>query len=292
MESSGRRRASALSSKLAADPPGVERANRLTRMSFRVNFDSERSFDGSVTACRREGQPRHPGADTAAQRAAVGEFNGSEQEIMTRFEKLYEAVLSGDNKGAAAITQEALDDGVDPQQLIDEAMIPAMAEAGRCFEEEEYFVPELLLSARAMKGALDLIRPLLSESQSGSRGCVVVGTVKGDLHDIGKNLVAAMFEGAGFEVVDLGTDVTPEQFVEAARERKADLIGLSALLTVTMPAMKDTVDALEKAGLRDRVKVLVGGAPLSDGYAAEIRADAYADNASAAVRVARELVGA
>ncbi len=210
---------------------------------------------------------------------------------MSRFEELYEAVLSGDNGSAAATTRDALEQGADPQQLIDEGMIPAMAEAGRRFEEAEYFVPELLLAARAMKAALELIRPMLSAHQTEMKRCVVLGTVKGDLHDIGKNLVAAMLEGAGFDVVDLGTDVAPEQFVEAAREQSADLIGLSALLTATMPAMKATIDAFEKAGLRDRVKVFVGGAPLSDSYAQEIHADAYADNASAAVRVAQALVG-
>lgn len=210
---------------------------------------------------------------------------------MTRGEKLYAAIVDGDRDGAVAITREGLDGDSDPQQLIDGGMIPAMAEAGRRFEAGEYFVPELLLCARAMKAALELLRPRLVDRGAEPRGCVVLGTVKGDLHDIGKNLVSSMLEGAGFEVVDLGTDVAPEQFVEAARERGAHLIGLSALLTVTMPAMKSTIDALEKAGLRERVKVLVGGAPLSAEYAEEIRADAYADNASAAVRVAERLVG-
>jgi len=210
---------------------------------------------------------------------------------MATTEELYEAILNGDNKGAVAITREGLDAGVDPQALIDGAMIPAMAEVGRRFEEEEYFVPELLLAARAMKAALGILRPLLSETGSEPVGRVVVGTVQGDLHDIGKNLVAAMLEGAGFDIVDLGADVTPTQFVEAVRDSGAGLVGLSALLTVTMPSMKTTVEELEKAGLRDQVKVLVGGAPLSSDYAKEIGADAYADNASAAVRTARKLIG-
>jgi 5-methyltetrahydrofolate--homocysteine methyltransferase len=171
-------------------------------------------------------------------------------------------------------------------------MIRAMGEVGRRFEEEEYFVPELLLSARAMKSALVLIRPLLSETGASSKGCIVIGTVKGDLHDIGKNLVSAMLEGAGFEVVDLGSDVSPEKFVAAVEETGAHLVGLSALLTVTMPSMKSTIEALEAAGLRDRVKVLVGGAPLSTEHAEAIRADAYADNATAAVRAAHELIDA
>jgi corrinoid protein of di/trimethylamine methyltransferase len=209
---------------------------------------------------------------------------------MKRVERIYEAILNGDDRSAVEVAREALADGVDPKELIDQGMIPAMAEVGQRFEDEVYFVPELLLSARAMKGALELLRPHLADSGSQPVGCVVLGTVQGDLHDIGKNLVAAMLEGAGFEVFDLGTDVSPQQFVNAVKEHGASLVGLSALLTVTMPSMKNTIDALSEAGLRDRVKVLVGGAPLSKDYAEEIRADAYADNASAAVRVARQLV--
>jgi 5-methyltetrahydrofolate--homocysteine methyltransferase len=211
---------------------------------------------------------------------------------MAIIEELYQAILTGDNKGAMAITQRGLDEGADLQALIDGGMIPAMAEVGRRFEEEEYFVPELLLSARAMKAALGILRPLLSDSGVEPVGRVVMGTVQGDLHDIGKNLVAAMLEGAGFEIVDLGSDVSPAQFVEAVRDSKANLVGLSALLTVTMTSMKAIIEELEKAGLRDGVKVLVGGAPLSSDYAKEISADAYADNASAAVRAARQLIGA
>jgi 5-methyltetrahydrofolate--homocysteine methyltransferase len=209
---------------------------------------------------------------------------------MAGFNQLYEAVLEGNRQVAVDSTQQALDDGVDPQIIIDNGMIPAMAEAGRRFEEEEFFVPELLLAARAMKSALVLIRPLLAEGRAERSGSVVLGTVKGDLHDIGKNLVAALLEGAGFEVFDLGTDVSPERFVEAVKETGADLLGLSALLTVTMPAMETTLEALEKAGIRDQVKVMIGGAPLSAEYAEKIRADAFADNASSAVRVAQELV--
>jgi 5-methyltetrahydrofolate--homocysteine methyltransferase len=210
---------------------------------------------------------------------------------MKQVEKLGNAVLNGDKDGAVEATRAALADSVDPQTLIDEAMIPAMREVGRRFEVEEYFVPELLLSARAMTASLALIRPLLGEQGVTGKGCVVMGTVKGDLHDIGKNLVSSMLEGAGFEVVDLGSDVAPEKFVEVAEEREADLVGLSALLTVTMPAMRSTIAALEEAGLRDRVKVFVGGAPLSQEYADEIEADAYAENATAAVRAAEALLG-
>jgi len=208
------------------------------------------------------------------------------------FEELYEAVLRGDKNAAVTLTRLALEASVDPQSMIDDAMIPAMDEVGRRFEEEEYFVPELLLSARAMKAALELIRPLLVEAGASSRGCIVIGTVSGDLHDIGKNLVSAMLEGAGFEVVDLGSDVSPEEFVAAVERHGADIVGLSALLTVTMPSMKATIEALEAAGLRDRVKVMVGGAPLTPEYADEIKADACADNATAAVRAAHELIGA
>jgi 5-methyltetrahydrofolate--homocysteine methyltransferase len=211
---------------------------------------------------------------------------------MTPIEGLHDAIVTGNRDAAVELTREALEGSVDPQSLIDGAMIPAMGEVGRRFEEEEYFVPELLLSARAMKSALELISPLLSETGASSKGCIVIGTVKGDLHDIGKNLVSAMLEGAGFEVVDLGSDVSPEKFVAAVEEKGANLVGLSALLTVTMPSMKSTIEALEAAGLRDRVKVLVGGAPLSTEHAEAIRADAYADNATAAVRAAHELIDA
>lgn len=210
---------------------------------------------------------------------------------MARMEELYEAVLNGDDIAAAAISREALGDGTDPQELIDRGMIPAMREAGRRFEEEEFFVPELLLAARAMRAALELIRPRLVNRGAEPKGRVVIGTVKGDLHDIGKNLVSAMLEGAGFDVVDLGTDVAPDRFVAVVREKRPGLLGLSALLTVTMPAMKTTMDALQEAGVRDGLKVLVGGAPLSAEYAREIGADAYADNAAAAVRMAQRLVG-
>ena len=211
---------------------------------------------------------------------------------MTNIEELYEAILSGNRDAAREVTRRALEASVDPQSLIDAAMIPAMDEVGRRFEEDEYFVPELLLSARAMKSALELVNPLLGESGASSKGCIVMGTVQGDLHDIGKNLVSSLLQGAGFDVVDLGTDVSPEVFVAAVEEKGANLVGISALLTATMPAMKSTIEALEAAGLRDRVKVLVGGAPLSAEYAEAIKADVYADNATGAVRAAQELVGA
>jgi len=209
---------------------------------------------------------------------------------MSELQKLYDAILTGDAKSADSLTRQALVTGADPGELVSKYMIPAMDEVGRRFESEEYFVPELLLSARAMKAALELIRPLLAERGAQPAGRVVIGTVKGDLHDIGKNLVASMLEGGGFEVYDLGADVPPEKFVEAVKEKKADIVCLSALLTVTMRAMKTTIDSLKQAGVRDRVKVLVGGAPITVQYAQEIGADGYGENASVAVALARQSV--
>jgi 5-methyltetrahydrofolate--homocysteine methyltransferase len=211
---------------------------------------------------------------------------------MVDLSRLYDAVVDGDAKTAVAITKEALAENADPMELVTQYMIPAMNEVGRRFEAEEYFVPELLLSARAMKSAMELIRPLLAARGAQPVGRVVIGTVKGDLHDIGKNLVASMLEGGGFEVIDLGADVPPEKFVEAVQERNAQIVALSALLTVTMPAMKTTIEALKAAGLRDRVKVMVGGAPVTHKYAEEIGADGYGENASVAVQLARRLIGA
>lgn len=209
---------------------------------------------------------------------------------MAELNKLYEAVLNGDAKTAAAVTKEALEEGVSPIDLVNQYMVPAMDEVGRRYECEEYFVPELLLAARAMKASMDLIRPLLASSGAQPAGRVVIGTVKGDLHDIGKNLVAALLEGGGFEVIDLGADVPPEKFVRAVQERQANIVCLSALLTVTMPAMRTTIETLKEAGLRDKVKVLVGGAPVTQKYAEEIGADGYGENASEAVTLARRLV--
>ena len=182
---------------------------------------------------------------------------------MADLQKLYDAVLNGDAKTAVAVTREAIAENIDPLQLISGTMVPAMAEVGKRYEEEEYFVPELLLSARAMNGSLELLRPLLAERGAKPTGTVAIGTVKGDLHDIGKNLVASLLEGGGFEVIDLGADVPPERFIEAVREKGAQIVCLSALLTVTMPSMKTTIEALKQAGVREQVKVLVGGAPVT-----------------------------
>jgi corrinoid protein of di/trimethylamine methyltransferase len=208
---------------------------------------------------------------------------------MADLKKLYDAVLSGDVKTAVAMTQQAIAEKMNPGSLITDAMIPAMAEVGRLYQCEEYFVPELLLSARAMKSALELLRPLLAETGVQPTGKVVIGTVKGDLHDIGKNLVASMLEGGGFEVTDLGVDVSPERFIAAVQEKRAQIVCLSALLTVTVPSMKTTIEAFKQAGIRDQVKVMIGGAPVTADYVKEIGADAYGENASVAVSVARQI---
>jgi 5-methyltetrahydrofolate--homocysteine methyltransferase len=210
---------------------------------------------------------------------------------MADLTKLYDAILNGDNKTAIAVTKGALSENTDPLELVTKCMVPAMDEVGKRFECEEYFVPELLLAARAMKGALELIRPLLAERGAEPVGRVAIGTVKGDLHDIGKNLIASMLEGGGFEVIDLGADVAPERFVTAVMEKNANLVCLSALLTVTMPSMKTTIEALKSAGVRHRVKVLIGGAPVTQQYADEIGADGYGSSAASAVPLARKVLG-
>jgi len=211
---------------------------------------------------------------------------------MADLKKLYAAVLAGDATTAVAVTKEAIAEKMNPTALITDAMIPAMAEVGRLFECQDYFVPELLVAARAMKSALELLRPLLAETGAQPTGRVIIGTVKGDLHDIGKNLVASMLEGGGFEVTDLGVDVAPDQFVSAVQKAHPQIVCLSALLTVTMPAMKTTIEAMRLAGIRDQVKVLVGGAPVTPEYAKQIGADGYGENASVAVTVARQFCGA
>lgn len=211
---------------------------------------------------------------------------------MAELKKLYDAILNGDAKTSAAVTREALDTGIEPMELVTSYMIPAMNEVGKLFECEEYFVPELLLSGRAMKSSMELLRPLLAQKGIEPVGRVVIGTVKGDLHDIGKNLVACMLEGGGFEVIDLGADVSPEVFVETVKARNATVVALSALLTVTMNSMRTTIQAFQSAGIRDRVKVMVGGAPVTQQFADEIGADGFSENASAAVALARRLTAA
>ena len=208
---------------------------------------------------------------------------------MPDLKQLYEAILNGNAAQAQAITQQALAEGAEPLALVNEQMVPAMNEVGRRFECSEYFVPELLISARAMKSALDLLRPLLAAQGAQPAGRVAIGTVKGDLHDIGKNLVASLLEGGGFEVIDLGVNVPPEQFIASIKDQQASIIAMSALLTTTMPAMRATIEALKQAGLRDQVKVLVGGAPITQKYAEDIGADGYSENAVGAVALAKRV---
>jgi len=205
-------------------------------------------------------------------------------------EQIKECILKLEMGSIEERVKEALEVGVEPQVILNEAMIAAMDEVGRLFEEGEFFVPEMLVAAKTMQNGLALLKPRLVETGVKSPGKIVLGTVKGDLHDIGKNLVGMMLEGAGFEVIDLGADVPPEGFIEAVQTGEVKIIGLSALLTTTMPNMKSTIDALRGAGLRDNIKVMVGGAPLSDAYAEEIEADGYAPDASRAVKLARSLI--
>jgi 5-methyltetrahydrofolate--homocysteine methyltransferase len=205
-------------------------------------------------------------------------------------ESLGQAIIAGNAAQAKALTEEALSNGTDPGEVITNGLVPGMAEVGDRFKRNDYYIPEVLLAARAMKTSLGLLQPLLATSSFEPAGTIVVGTVKGDLHDIGKNLVSMMLEGAGFRVVDLGVDVTPEKFVAAAQEHRAQLVGLSALLTTTMVNMRGTIEALKEAGLRDRTRVLVGGAPVTQRWADEIGADGYAPDAATGVEVARQLL--
>ena len=204
--------------------------------------------------------------------------------------ELYDAILKGNAKKAEEVTRAALAANVDPSELVQKYMIPAMDEVGKRFECNDYFVPELLIAARAMKTSLTIITPYLVKTGAEPAGRVVIGTVQGDLHDIGKNLVASMLEGGGFQVVDLGVDVPPQKFVDAAKEKEGTIVALSALLTTTMTMMRTVVDALAKAGIRDKTKVMIGGAPITQQYADEIGADGYSDNASSAVSLARKFV--
>ena len=206
-------------------------------------------------------------------------------------ETIYEGVLNGDAKKTEAEVSAALSANTPPEDILYKACIPAMEEVGRLFEAGEKFVPEMLISARAMQTAMRLLRPRLTSANIQSLGKVVVGTVAGDLHDIGKNLVAMMLEGAGFEIVDLGTDVTPQKFVDAVKQHTPQVIGMSALLTTTMPSMGATIEALKEAGLREQVKVMIGGAPVNQAYADEIGADGYAKDSTLAVTRAKALLG-
>lgn len=206
---------------------------------------------------------------------------------MALLDALKQNVIEGNAAGTQALVQQAMSEGIAAEKILNEGLIAAMAEVGRLFEAGEYFVPEMLVAARAMKGGLELLRPALLAANVQAIGKVVIGTVQGDLHDIGKNLVAMMLEGAGFEIVDLGTDVAPDKFVDAVKTHKPDLVGMSALLTTTMPKMKTTLDALNAAGVRGSVKVMIGGAPVTEKYATDIGADFYAPDASSAAARAK-----
>ena len=227
-------------------------------------------------------------AATGQERICIREEQHQQED---KLKPLYEAIVAGKLEPAVEITRQAIAEGVAPQMIINNYMIKAMGEVGQRFQDGKAFVPQLLMAGRAMKGALELLKPLLAGTASTTIGKIVIGTVKGDLHDIGKNLVASMLEGCGFEVINIGIDVTCDKFVEAVKENHADILCMSALLTTTMTYMKEVIQALEEAGIRNQVKVMIGGAPVSQGFADEIGADGYSDNANTAVAVAKELIG-
>jgi 5-methyltetrahydrofolate--homocysteine methyltransferase len=208
---------------------------------------------------------------------------------MHNFNEIYQAVLNGDQDAAARNVRTALDSGMGASDILRGGLIAAMGEVGRLFETGDYYVPEMLVAAHAMQAGLDILKPLLIEAGVEPIGKVVIGTVKGDLHDIGKNLVAMMLEGAGFQVIDLGVDVAPEKFI-AALQQGVDILGLSALLTTTMPSMDSTIRAVEQAGLRQGVKIMVGGAPVTAEFAQKIGADGFASDAGQAVSLAKSLI--
>ncbi|HKA67673.1 MAG TPA: corrinoid protein [Actinomycetes bacterium] len=204
--------------------------------------------------------------------------------------ELYDQTMVGNAPAVLELTRAGLAAGMSPDVLLYESLIPSLEEVGARFERGDFFVPEMLIAGKAMAGALELLRPLLAETGAETIGTFVMGTVKGDVHDIGKNLVNIMLEGAGFHVVDLGVQVAPERFVEAIEEHKPDIVGFSAFLTTTMPMFKANINALQKAGLRERVIVMVGGAPVTQEYADAVGADGYAADASAAVKRAKDLI--
>ena len=246
-------------------------------------------YTGSSTSVNtNEHQQDADMAATGQERICIREEQHLEED---KLKPLYEAIVAGKLEPAVEITRQAIAEGIAPQMIINNYMIKAMGEVGQRFQDGKAFVPQLLMAGRAMKGALELLKPLLTGSASTTIGKIVIGTVKGDLHDIGKNLVASMLEGCGFEVINIGIDVTCDKFVEAVKENHADILCMSALLTTTMTYMKEVIQALEEAGIRNQVKVMIGGAPVSQGFADEIGADGYSDNVNTAVAVAKELIG-
>jgi corrinoid protein of di/trimethylamine methyltransferase len=206
------------------------------------------------------------------------------------FEKIAERLIVGKIDEVKELSQQALDQGASPRDIIDKGLLAGMDVVGKRFKAGDMFIPEVLLCARCMHGAMDILKPLLSEADAAGVGIYVIGTVEGDLHDIGKNLVSMMLQGAGFEVIDLGTNIKPQQFVDAVREHKPTILGLSALLTTTMPKMQETINALKEAGIRDQVKIMAGGAPVTQAFVDEIGADAYGANAASATEKAKELM--
>ena len=210
--------------------------------------------------------------------------------MQTTLEEIYKAVIAGNREDTTAKVEEAINENLPPEDILRKSLIAAMTEVGDRFEQGEFYVPEMLVAARAMQSGMTILKPLLVEADLQPAGRVEIGTVKGDLHDIGKNLVAMMLEGAGFEIVDLGSDVPPEKFAAAVRENSPDIVGMSALLTTTMPAMENILEALEDLGVRSDVKVIIGGAPVTDSYAEKIGADGFAQDASRAVKLAQALM--
>ena len=211
---------------------------------------------------------------------------------MVDLKEIAENLIQGKADKVKELTQRSVDEGQDVSKILNEGLLAGMSVVGDKFKKNEFYVPEVLIAARAMKAGMQIIRPLLAEKGVKGAGKIILGTVRGDLHDIGKNLVGMMLEGAGFEIIDLGVDVSPEKFVEAAKEKDVDIIGLSALLTTTMPGMKDVIEAIKSSDLKDKVKVMIGGAPVTQDYADEIGADGYAPDAASAVDKAKQLIGA
>jgi 5-methyltetrahydrofolate--homocysteine methyltransferase len=209
---------------------------------------------------------------------------------MSVLNDLRQNVIDGNSAEVEDLVKQAIRAGLPPEKIMNEGLISAMTEVGQLFESGEFYVPEMLVAARAMKSGLEWLRPQLAAAHIQAVGKVVIGTVQGDLHDIGKNLVGMMLEGAGFEIIDLGADVSPQKFVDAVKEHQPDIVGCSALLTTTMPKMKSMIEALKEAGLRDRVKVMIGGAPITEQYAAEIGADIFAPDAASAATRARQVL--
>jgi len=209
---------------------------------------------------------------------------------MADLKQIAESLIQGKGPKVKELAQKAVDGGEDVQKILNEGLLAGMSVVGDKFKKNEFYVPEVLIAARAMRAGMEVLRPLLAEKNIKGQGTVVLGTVKGDLHDIGKNLVGMMLEGVGFEIVDLGIDIAPEKFIQVAKEKNADIIGLSALLTTTMLAMKDVIEALTSQGLRKKIKIIIGGAPVTQEYGDEIGADGYAPDAASAVDKTKELL--